>query len=250
MIISDKNKFVFIKGHKVGGTSLEIALAAICGDEDIITPITPIDERLRYETCGRMAQNFGITEAGYSQYQKMISSESEKKWIGAKSPRGIYYNHMPYREIVKYYGMIPKEYKVFSIERSPYYKIISLANWSLKADYYRKFGNNVESSGKMVADRIENLIKNKKIRVVHNIDKYKDRNGNIVCEIMRYENIADEYKNLMQDLLVADVPALPHAKKGLLSESRNIDEFIRRDQINIINEMFHEEFEKFSYSMY
>ena len=47
MILSTLHKFVFIKGKKVAGTSTEMALAQICGPDDIITPITPIDERAR-----------------------------------------------------------------------------------------------------------------------------------------------------------------------------------------------------------
>ena len=49
MIFSKQNDFLFIKGRKVAGTSAEMALSTICGPEDIITPITPIDEleRLR-----------------------------------------------------------------------------------------------------------------------------------------------------------------------------------------------------------
>ena len=40
MIISHKHKFIFIKPIKVGGTSIEIALAKHCGVDDIITPIS------------------------------------------------------------------------------------------------------------------------------------------------------------------------------------------------------------------
>ncbi len=47
MILSERHRFVFIKGRKVAGTSTEMALAALCGPDDIITPISPIDERAR-----------------------------------------------------------------------------------------------------------------------------------------------------------------------------------------------------------
>ena len=43
MILSRKFRFIFIKGRKVGGTSVEMALSTICGPDDIVTPITPID---------------------------------------------------------------------------------------------------------------------------------------------------------------------------------------------------------------
>jgi hypothetical protein len=56
MILSRAHGFIFIKGLKVGGTSVEIALSTICGTDDIVTPITPIDELKRIDANGG-AQN-------------------------------------------------------------------------------------------------------------------------------------------------------------------------------------------------
>ena len=47
MIVSRKHKFIFIKGKKVGGTSLEIALSKFLAATDIVTPIVPEDEAIR-----------------------------------------------------------------------------------------------------------------------------------------------------------------------------------------------------------
>lgn len=41
MIVSHKHRFIFIKTRKTAGTSLEVSLSALCGDEDILTPIQP-----------------------------------------------------------------------------------------------------------------------------------------------------------------------------------------------------------------
>lgn len=41
MIISHKFKFIFIKTAKTAGTSLEIFLSRLCGQDDIVTPIYP-----------------------------------------------------------------------------------------------------------------------------------------------------------------------------------------------------------------
>lgn len=41
MIVSHKHKFIYLKLYKVAGTSVEYFLEQFCGNEDIVTPITP-----------------------------------------------------------------------------------------------------------------------------------------------------------------------------------------------------------------
>ena len=78
MIISKANKFVFIKGRKVAGTSVEVGLSTLCTSEDILTPITPIDELLRLKATGLMAQNYGANTARLKRYRKaLINSEQQ-----------------------------------------------------------------------------------------------------------------------------------------------------------------------------
>ena len=57
MIASHRHRFVFVKTRKPAGTSLEIALSRHCGPEDVITPISAADERLRRELGGTGPQN-------------------------------------------------------------------------------------------------------------------------------------------------------------------------------------------------
>ena len=40
MIISHRHKFIFLKAQKVAGTSVEVALAQHCGEDDIVTSIS------------------------------------------------------------------------------------------------------------------------------------------------------------------------------------------------------------------
>jgi len=47
MIISHKQKVIFIKLAKVAGTSFEIALAKYCGADDIITPLNRSDKDVK-----------------------------------------------------------------------------------------------------------------------------------------------------------------------------------------------------------
>ena len=58
MIVSHEHKFIFLKTKKTAGTSIELALTELCGPEDVITPLTEIDEARRAN--GRGPQNWRL----------------------------------------------------------------------------------------------------------------------------------------------------------------------------------------------
>jgi hypothetical protein len=58
MIVSHEHKFIYLKTKKTAGTSIELALSRLCGPDDIITPLTKIDEALRARWRG--AQNWRL----------------------------------------------------------------------------------------------------------------------------------------------------------------------------------------------
>jgi hypothetical protein len=47
MIVSHEHKFIFLKTKKTAGTSIELALSELCGTDDVIAPLTEIDEARR-----------------------------------------------------------------------------------------------------------------------------------------------------------------------------------------------------------
>jgi hypothetical protein len=57
VIVSHEHGFVFMKTRKTAGTSVEIALSRVCGDDDVITPVTDDDELLRRARGGRGPQH-------------------------------------------------------------------------------------------------------------------------------------------------------------------------------------------------
>jgi hypothetical protein len=68
MIVSHEHKFIFLKTKKTASTSIELALSALCGDGDVITLLTEIDEALRANGRGagpeRVQKIRSLREAG------------------------------------------------------------------------------------------------------------------------------------------------------------------------------------------
>ena len=70
MILSYKYKFIFIKGRKVAGTSVEYLLAQFCGNNDIITKLGRVEELKKIKNNIRLAQNFGYDRIKELDYYK------------------------------------------------------------------------------------------------------------------------------------------------------------------------------------
>jgi len=249
MILSKKNKFVFIKGKKVAGTSLEVLLSDICGSNDIITPITPIDEQNRLKNGKRTAQNYGENIEVHETYIRQLKNLPKNKLGEIVKAKGTYYSHMPYAELVNLFGNIPDDWIVFAVERCPYRKIISRANANLNFKEYKSTGNTMRSSLEKLKQQIATIMKNKTFVNVKNIGLYKDKNGLLKTSILRHENLNEEVKDLMFKLSISEYPKLQHFKKGMLSNNLDLYDIFSPEQLRIINDVYHEEFECFGYKM-
>ena len=129
MILSHRWGFIFIKGRKVAGTSVEIALSTLCGSHDIVTPITPRDEVTRFRAGGQ-CRNYAWDPTEEIPYRATIARCTE---TGARfdmpPDRSLrYYYHISLRETLRRYGGDLRGYRVFCVERSPYSKALSFAN--------------------------------------------------------------------------------------------------------------------------
>src|SRR3954469_20709902 len=100
-----------MKTRKTAGTSVEIALSRVCGDDDVITPVTDDDEALRRAGGGRGPQNF-------------------------ESPPNLdrtAFNHMPVSMVRTMLGRKRFEsYFSFAVERNPWDAVVSLYHWKTR----------------------------------------------------------------------------------------------------------------------
>jgi hypothetical protein len=120
MIVSHEYKFIFIKTHKVGSTSIEYALDRFAGPDGIVTPFSVrIDEKERQDAGVGGARNH----------------EKDGKRLRA---------HTPAQEARALLGAdIFDAYFKFSVERNSYDKAVSMYCWKDR-DPARRLGKSFD----------------------------------------------------------------------------------------------------------
>lgn len=244
MILSWKHKFIFIKGRKVGGTSIEIALSTLCGSDDIVTPITPIDEKKRMAMGGK-CQNYSDSKTIEREYLENIELKPNDQLTEIKIPKCNYYNHMSLEEVVKLAECDLNDFFIFCAERSPYSKVISWANMALTFKYY-KMGLDKIATKNEISLIIDKSLKNGTLKKIINIDLYK-YSSKIMTHVVYNEKLEDDFLRIIEKLKINPNISLPYAKKGISANDINPSTILKNDQILKINELFKEEFETFGY---
>jgi hypothetical protein len=246
MILSRAHGFIFIKGLKVGGTSVEIALSTICGTDDIVTPITPIDELKRIDANGG-AQNYSGDRMTELAYLETLRRTAVLDLVKLPVPVTAYFNHMSLRDVLRLQGPTALDYQVICVERHPYAKILSWANHQLSFAAY-EVGGEMRSDWHELKILLNRAVEDGRILAVKNIDRYRGPNNSISAHVIRFENLISEFRQFT-DTLGLDRPlVLPHAKKGILANNLDPRDLLDKRQISLINEMFLEEFETFNYN--
>lgn len=250
MILSHKHKFVLIKGSKVAGTSVEIALSQACGPGDIITPITPADERYRLGTAGE-PRNYAshlypkfLRQMLERRYVEAIKGASKCRLASIRHPRARFNNHMTYIKVLE---LVPEadKYELIFVERSPYAKVMSIANWHKHAAAYNR-GDGLEQNPTAIADAVDRIIASGTIRKAINIGRYRDNDGRIRTKPLRMDSLVGDVEAFFRSHGLEPVP-LVHAKRGVGSDEIDPSRALRPDQIKLINDMFAEEFETFGW---
>ncbi|MEI9994729.1 MAG: hypothetical protein WDM91_09060 [Rhizomicrobium sp.] len=244
MILSHRHRFIFIKGMKVAGTSFEMAVAPLCGPDDIVTPISPIDElaRLPAGAC----RNYAADRRAEADYLERLAASHPVELAALQQPPLVYYNHMMLREVLAKAARPLDGYRVVAIERSPYAKVISWANMRLSYGAYR-IGGEMRARAEDVRSAIDKGFETGLVLAARNIDRYRLPDGRLATQPLRYAALREEFTAFVRSLGVDDPPSLPHAKKGPMSDTLDPRDVLRLDQIARINEAFAGEFDAFGY---
>ena len=249
VIYSKSRDFLFVKGRKVAGTSVEIALSSVCGPEDILTPMTPIDELERIRLYGTGARNYSASPEIERKYLAWLSAANRKAIARVDKPDERYIAHMSLKKFVGEYGTLPTK-RVFCVERNPYAKIISWANMTgpnFRA--YKQHGRQMTMEVDQLRQVIANRLAEPEMLSCRNIALYRYRKGRMPVRVLRFESLATDFEQLMMEYGITPAPPLPHAKKGIGSNSIDPHSIFTREQLDKVNEMFKAEFEEFGYEM-
>ncbi|MBV9062410.1 MAG: hypothetical protein JOY77_05725, partial [Alphaproteobacteria bacterium] len=125
MIASYLHNFIFIKTKKTAGTTVEVALAEVCGPDDIVTPLGPHDEMARGH--GKpVCRNFADPVVEQALKAALLADDA-KAYVKARK-QSKFFAHMKASQVKE--KLAPdfwsKALKL-TVERHPYEKAVSAA---------------------------------------------------------------------------------------------------------------------------
>ena len=226
MIISHKHKFIYIKLRKTAGTSIEMMLSKICGENDIITPLGSEDEIRSREKIGE-ARNFKIP------FRKHRKREIARLLLGYAP--AYFLEHFTAQEILNRLDEeVWNDYYKFTFDRNPFDKAVSYYYWD-GGDV--KFGN------------IREWIKQGGLRSMSSYNLYSIGNRVVVDKIYKYEEMDAGLKHLTEKLGLNTPLKLPEYRaKGNYRKVRDHREIIDPESKAMLEIMYARELALLDYS--
>jgi hypothetical protein len=126
MIFLKELNLLFLKPTKVAGTSFEIVLSKFASADDIITRVSPEDEKMRNDLGFRGAQNYRKA------YRQLTIRDIISLVSNGRRPR-IFFNHISASEAKAHLGskVFDQATKV-SIVRNPFDRLVSSYHWQAR----------------------------------------------------------------------------------------------------------------------
>jgi len=223
MIINHQYKFIFLKTSKTAGTSIEIAFSKFCeGSDDVVTPVSPADERIRRELGSGTAKNY------FSPLQKYRGKDFLRLLIRGKK-KMEFYNHMTAAETKTL--VLPdiwSTYFKFCFERNPWDRLISHYFHLFRKSPRPSFSDYIFSSAPLSLKR--------RGHDVYTIDRKV-----AVDRVCRFENLEQELAQVCRDLGIVEGLVLPNAKGGTRKDRRPYQEFFGKAEREKAADMFSSE---------
>lgn len=225
MIVSHLHRFILLKTQKTGGTSVELALSQICGPDDIVTPLTEDDEKLRGAV---KAQNYVIPKA------RRAPSASLLRLLGKRGARAgtEFHEHMNASDVRRAIGPeVFDAYLKVTIVRNPWDREVSRYFWATRGD-----------ANPPPFDRWVRRTSTRPERKTWEIYALGDRC--IADVVMRHETLDADFDALLDRLGCAGAVSLPKAK-GKFRPKRDYREFYTAETRAIVGRRYAREIAHF-----
>jgi len=213
VIISHKHRFIFIKSQKTGGTSLELALSRICGEDDVITPLNERHERERDQLGGLSPRNTDVALLHHRLSDWALTFRGKG--------RRAFWEHARAAEVRAWIGRsVWREYFKFSIERNPWDRAISLYWWRLRDSSYRP----------PMAEFFCTIPQH----AISNLGFYTIGGDIVLDRVIRYENLSEEVARLSRELGLQSSMELTRAKGSTRRDRRPYEEVLGPEERAVI----------------
>ena len=209
MIVSHEHNFIFVKTRKTAGTSLEVFLEPLCGEQDVVTPVSPA-------------------------YQ-----DSETATHKSRNCQG-FRNHAPADMIRSLVGEpVWDSYYKFSVERKPWDKMVSMYWW-------RKFQYKIDDDFASFCRRAI-LQPDNVYTCPSDFHFYTIDSKLCVDKVIQFESLLDDFSSVCEHLHLGRVDTLPRAKSKLRKEKHHYSEYYDDELRDLVAERFRNEIELFRY---
>lgn len=238
MIISHKNKFIFIKPTKVASTSVEINLAQQCGPQDIVTPISDYRQDSDDDKYDHKPINYDGFENHTTpkEVQKKIDSSVWNDYFKVTIVRN------PWDNIVSKYWQLVKQ-KSF---RDQFEIIRKSLNWrQLLSLRFKWLLSNLKSKNKSTWD-FYLLVNNFPVEFTNTRYYFSDQGEPLMDYYIRYENLDEDYKTVCHKLGIT-YKILPKTKSKQRKEKKHYSTYFNDHIRDLVKEIYKRELDYFGY---
>jgi hypothetical protein len=228
MIISHKYQFIFIKTAKTAGTSLEVFLSQHCGEDDIVTQISPHVEP-------HVARNYEGMIWNPVQFVRDNRVCGIRATLRHVRQRTRFFNHMTARSVRH---LVPQKvwdtYFTFCVERNPWDKTLS---------HYHMLKHR---GGRTIS--FDEYIERRQFCL--NYPLYTDSSGEVIVDkVLKYETLTEELSEIFKRF---DIPFEGNlgvrAKSTQRNDRRPYQEVYTEQQRDIVERAFAPEIQLHGYS--